>query len=274
MIGADPELFVADSRTQVPTPIVGLLGGTKAEPMPMDGLADGFAYQEDNVMVEFNIPPAEGADEFVSNIRTGLGYIENLVRTSHGLAPMRAGEVLFSEDALATPQASMFGCSAEYDAYGQGVQVPVVNPDSLVDGHGAWRFAGGHVHLGYNAEGDIPPFAVAQLCDVWIGLSSVGVDPQRQRRSLYGQAGRFRPTAYGMEYRTLSNYWLWDEEAMETVATGAARVVWMVENQMDVLLAAYKQIPWPDVARAINTDDAQLARELRRFCRNLNLGGL
>ena len=55
-IGADPECFIVvrdKHNGDTPYPIVGMLGGTKDNPLV---IADGYAVVEDNVMAEFNIP--------------------------------------------------------------------------------------------------------------------------------------------------------------------------------------------------------------------------
>ena len=58
-IGADPELLLL-TATGLPKSAIGLIGGTKQNPKPF-----GIGHvQEDNVMVEFNIPPANNRHEF------------------------------------------------------------------------------------------------------------------------------------------------------------------------------------------------------------------
>ena len=59
-IGADPEILLRDSDYLYRS-VEGLIGGTKNAPVPIEGLPSGFGAQEDNVMLEFNIPPATTA---------------------------------------------------------------------------------------------------------------------------------------------------------------------------------------------------------------------
>lgn len=47
--------------------------------------------------------------------------------------------------------------------------------------------------------------------DLYLGVPSVLIDPDTRRRSLYGKAGCFRLTDYGVEYRVLSGYFIKDE---------------------------------------------------------------
>jgi hypothetical protein len=49
------------------------------------------------------------------------------------------------------------------------------------------------------------------LMDLFLGVPSIFMDTDKtapRRRTLYGQAGRFRVKPYGMEYRSLSSFWL------------------------------------------------------------------
>jgi hypothetical protein len=50
-----------------------------------------------------------------------------------------------------------------------------------------------------------------RLMDIFVGMASVPFDQdplQVERRKHYGRAGEFRIKPYGIEYRTLSNFWL------------------------------------------------------------------
>ena len=44
--------------------------------------------------------------------------------------------------------------------------------------------------------------------DYTLGLDSLLLDSDTRRRSMYGRAGSFRFKEYGIEYRTLSNFWI------------------------------------------------------------------
>ena len=71
-VGSDAELFIYNKEG--PFPICGLIGGTKQDPLPvMEG--NGYAVQEDNVLLEFNIPPASSALEFQTSITKMLSFL-------------------------------------------------------------------------------------------------------------------------------------------------------------------------------------------------------
>lgn len=266
-VGTDPELFLKDTRHGGVVPVCGLLGGKKDAPLAITKLGSGYAVQEDNVMAEFNIPPTNDPEEFSWSVGRMIGEVRDLVRTRVPHLDIDYGSArLFPYAALESPQARLFGCSPDYNAHASGEPYRRVNPRELETPDGAWRFAGGHIHISY--EADIPPHVVAQFCDVFLGLPSVGLDKQGERRSLYGQAGRFRPTSYGIEYRTLSNFWIFDSVLCQDLASRALDVGLMVEQQVRRLQPLYHEIPWIDVQAAINTENETLAADLLAYARN------
>lgn len=265
-IGADPEFFILNRATREPHPICGLLGGHKDAPAPMTGLPKGFFHQEDNVMAEFNIPPVNNSiSAFYENIRAGLHYIMEKINKGTSMYEFSTScEHLFPITQLKMyPNAFEFGCSPDYDGHDSGLVIPAPNTDKLTDGTGQWRFAGGHIHFGYSV--DIPPFIMAQFCDLFIGLASLGYDSQKKRRALYGSPGRFRPTAYGLEYRTLSNFWLFDTSGLQSIWNGITRLEQLINRPVTQCQTLYGRIPWEDVKRAISSNDRDLGREISAY---------
>ena len=201
-IGADPELFFRNQDQLIS--IVGKLGGSKTNPMP---IGNGCAIQEDNVAAEFCVPPAETAASFVDSINFALSDLKTRAE-SLGLtlaALTASGE--FSKDQLNNRQARTFGCDPDFNAY-----TGSANPRPKADNK-LLRSAGGHVHVGTDKN----ILDVVQTLDLLLGVPSVIVDKDEERRKLYGKAGCFRPKPYGVEYRTLSNFWIWDNRTIEWV---------------------------------------------------------
>ena len=213
-------------------------------------------------MLEFNIPPANQAARFSRRVREGLNYILGLVRTSlpHHELDIGACARVFSPEALDSAQAQVFGCSPDFNAHQQGQPWPTVKPIALECEGGAWRFAGGHVHIGYEAA--IPQFVAAAFADVFLGLPSVSLDQQGERRKLYGQAGRYRPTDWGLEYRTLSNFWIWSNDLSAQIGERAMRLGRLLEGEEATLQQLYAEVPWADVQSAINNEDEVMAADL------------
>jgi hypothetical protein len=230
----------------------------------MDGLAEGYAMQEDNVMVEYNIPPANSGNRFARRIADGLRHINHVVRTTGLPLELDIGACsrLFPHEELRNRQAAQFGCSPDFNAYQQGQPWPTIKPLLLEEPEGGWRFAGGHVHIGWERHTGMPDFIAAAFADVYLGLPSVSLDQQGKRRELYGQAGRYRPTEYGIEYRVLSNFWIWDEMLANDVGNRAYALGVFLEGDVNELQRLYAEIPWPDVQDAINNEDEDQAADL------------
>lgn len=82
--------------------------------------------------------------------------------------------------------------------------------------HYKFRYAGSHIHVGFDDEkirNEIhkDPYLFIKLMDIFVGLPNNFITDRNKeihRRKLYGQAGRFRKTDYGIEYRTLSSSWI------------------------------------------------------------------
>lgn len=262
-IGADPELFLVD-RAGHPVPACGLIGGTKERPIRMsEGLPPQYTLQEDNVMVEFNIPPSKNMGGFTNAVQTALEIIKQKVEKL-GYLLSDSPELVFSHRSLVSSQAKQFGCAPDFNAHAAGETYPRMNPEALRTKNGEWRFAGGHIHIGYTSN--VPPFVAASFADVFLGLRSVGHDIQHERRKHYGQPGRYRPTAYGIEYRTLSNYWLFDYGAACNLGTSAIMLgLFLQDTPINRIRSIYQGVPWVSVQEAIQGNDPTLASSIINF---------
>ena len=205
-IGADPELFLKDKHG-IFISSVGLIGGTKHQPRCIRD--DGCAVQEDNVAVEFNIPPASTVAQFIESVTFNLSYLTEEVRAK-GLSLAIEASAEFSEDQLQTPAAKVFGCDPDFNAWTKNYNSKPFSKNK------ALRSAGGHVHIGFDGE-DLDPFNVARAFDVFVVTPSILLDEDTRRRELYGKAGACRIKDYGVECRALSNFWLKSEELMSWV---------------------------------------------------------
>jgi hypothetical protein len=205
--GADPELLLTvaptpRARKRVPFPVCGKLGGTKAKPR----MVGDYGVQEDNVMAEYTIPVSEVPRRMFAHVRAGHDRVlSELNRDPEAprVYPHPECSLLFPEQILtaAGSQAMQFGCSPDFDAYDMGAPAAVVDPRALTTPAGAWRFAGGHIHFGYYEKyPDVPPFVMALLMDLFVGVQLASYERQGERRKYYGQPGRYRPTPYGIEY--------------------------------------------------------------------------
>jgi len=237
LIGADPEFFIKKKYGGYAS-AVGLIGGSKWEPKKID--EDGHAILEDNVAVEFNIKPASSFDEFRSSIHKVLDHIRGILP---GYEFSKESAVSFPQEELMTPEAQMFGCEPDFDAWRECVnEKPCADDKNL-------RSAGGHIHVGSDLAIS-NPVAVIRAMDLFLGVPSTQLDAGTLRRELYGKAGCFRAKSYGTEYRTLSNFWIFDDSLIQWAFDGTQRALEFVEkgNTIDVA-DGYR------IQRCINTNN-------------------
>lgn len=239
-VGHDAEVFATTPTGEV-TSAIGRIGGTKECPL---SVPDG-ALQEDNVLAELNIHPAYTEQEFiertVSVMHTLASFIDGVsIQSSH----------LFTKDQLKSfgPGAVRMGCDPDYDSYTR-TKKQTPSPFNLM------RAAGGHIHVELSVKGDASlNYKVARSMDVYMGMPSIIMDKDVARRQMYGQAGSMRHKPYGVEYRTLSNFWLQSTILMSWVYNAAVLSVDKVDS--------FEDEDWYDpqiVKDIINTGDVDRA---------------
>jgi len=200
-IGADPEFFLKREGKHVSA--IGIIGGSKTNPRLME--REGFGLLEDNVAVEFNIAPAHNHEQFIEHIH----YVMQSLRDE--LPPIfefsHESAVLFDNEELQHPQAQEFGCEPDYNAWTRKMNPRPCAADQTL------RSAGGHIHVGVEGV-DAAEFIRAM--DVYVGVPATKLDKHgKMRRQLYGKHGCYRPKPYGAEYRTLSNFWIFDDSLIK-----------------------------------------------------------
>jgi hypothetical protein len=244
--GADPELFLRAIDTNFPVTSIGLIGGTKKEPRQLGG---GFALQEDNVTVEFNIPPAENKEKFIASIEYVLGYLRAELEPK-GLKLDISATMDFEIADLQHPQAQELGCEPDTNAWtGRNNPRPRA-PETL-------RSSGGHLHIGYENPTIEVSTEIIKAHDLFCGVGSLVYDADVRRREIYGKAGACRFKGYGVEYRTLSNFWIKSPELMALMYEQSEKAVDFVN--------AGKTIDryWGNkIIRCINNGDMGLLAEI------------
>lgn len=249
-IGADPELFIIDEKTKKVISSVGKIPGEKGNPYVSDDMPTGFGLETDNILAEFNIPPVSDEASFINNIEYMKQYIDKFVKNlnpDYGI--LCAASKTVDKSQLQSPQAQLFGCDVDYNAY---TEAPNPKPEGSKTN---LRSAGFHIHIGYeNPNIDMSVLLVKYL-DMYLGVPSVIYDKDKRRRSLYGKAGCFRLTSYGVEYRVLSSAMMKDVETL--------RFVW--RQLQKALLAASRGERLVDseyVIKAINESNVDLAQRI------------
>lgn len=244
-LGADPEFFATRNNKIISAE--GLIGGTKNDPIPMN--KKGFFMQEDNVMVEFNIPPSESKQEFIDNIEHAKQYLETLLSLK-GCGVSYTSSHEFKEEELQTENARLFGCSPDFNVYLSSSNPPI-SADGLFH-----RFAGGHIHVGFDYKNYRDQEALVLALDITLGLPSIFLDQDNLRRQYYGKAGTCRIKDYGIEYRTPSNFWLKDSDSIGWIYDKVTEA-FAIKNNISLF---NDQLPL--VKEAIDNGDKILASEI------------
>lgn len=209
-VGSDSELFLTNSEGES-VPVCGLVGGTKEEPIPVLD-KPGFAVQEDNVMLEFNIPPASSAKEFSQDMSRMLDYLKERMKEKNlTLNPESLAQ--FKELSLIEhPQAMVFGCQPDLCVWTRSINEPTSHEMMsfpTLNGVVSYRVAGAHVHVSFTCAGEESSLVEKELmvkaldCYVGLPLTIISSMKDRDRRKFYGRAGAFRIKPYGIEYRVL-----------------------------------------------------------------------
>lgn len=251
-IGADPELFVGIDDTLVSAH--GMVEGTKEKPFPVDG----GAVQVDGMALEFNINPAKTEDEFYVNIQTVLGGLRRLVPNSVEFKIQPVANFGAEYIAQQPEEAVELGCEPDFNAYTNDVNP---TPNAQAD----FRTAAGHVHIGIDRElTEVQRLQLVILCDLFLGLPSLELDTDTKRRELYGRAGCFRAKPYGIEYRTLSNYWLASEEMTREVYDGAVFAANNIDNFVEIFsyIKDKTGVHYTEIEGIINRSDRDLAMQV------------
>lgn len=178
--------------------------------------ADAVAFR-DGFMVELNVKPQETALALVRAVQQGIRGVNKLLPSKWELATNAAITINPKKDLRAAPPDVLhFGCTPSYCAYSGQRKVVSADPMTLT-----MRCAGAHMHFsasvkeietgsfGWLMDPDSHRLFIRML-DAAIGLPLARIyhaKGQYERRTLYGQAGEYRPQEYpdgslGLEYRT------------------------------------------------------------------------
>lgn len=199
--GSDPEGFF--ERDEV------IIGSEKL--IPEGGLVD--MYQKfvvrDGIQFELNPPPMLSIESFGSCIASALKLLKTRMRQYPDVKLNWSGlvEVGRAELDSLSEESRVLGCEPSKNAYGD---FPIT-----IDGETyTKRSAGGHFHFGILGMFNYDLINIQRLVpylDIFVGNTGVLFDRDPgapERRANYGRAGEYRLPPHGLEYRTLSNFWL------------------------------------------------------------------
>lgn len=249
-IGADPEMFIINTKTGEVVSAIGLIPGEKGHPWVDPNWFEGFGLEIDNILAEYNIPPVSRKEDFISAINFMKDYIDAYVKkTNPDYGILCASSKMVPEDQLDNPIAKLFGCCPDFNCY---TGAPNPRPKGEMTN---LRSAGFHVHYGYENPDIDTSVEMVKYFDVFLGLMSLFFDTDRKRRSLYGKAGCYRLTSYGVEYRTLSSKMGETDETIGLIYDGVLAATQAYEIGLHINCQ-------PDVITAINNSDVQMARAI------------
>jgi phiEco32-like amidoligase-type 2 protein len=202
MFGSDPEGFLNERNDVIGSELVIPDGGIQT---------NGGRIVRDGVQFELHPLPEPTVAGLGHNLSRILTVLEQTANRA-GKQLNFSGLVTVKEKQLQrlAPESQVLGCAPSENIY----DVPPIDVDGRTYRK---RSSGGHIHLGMTAPIYIPEEGVdhrqraVALLDVLVGNTGVMLDRDkgaRERRKNYGRAGEHRRPEHGLEYRTLSNFWL------------------------------------------------------------------
>lgn len=266
-LGCDPEFFFRKGGEVV---------GAETF-LPKDGLkVDSYnKFIIDGVQAELNPAPNTCRISLSSNITACFRVLQRKIKESGGDISCDFGRAIeISKEKLGelSEEAKKFGCAPSQSIYSTETEIKIqeVNPEEY-----RVRAAGGHIHFGYDGyANDRLKKALkedykrtVELLDIICGNTCVLVDRDPgniERRKMYGRAGEYRLPKHGLEYRTLSNFWLTAYPLMSLAfGLGRTAVNAMADaKHYDLFYNEFtSKVKQKNIHDAINNNDFDMAME-------------
>jgi hypothetical protein len=272
--GSDPELMLFDRQANKIVSAIPVLQHDKHNPID---LGNGYKVYSDNVLLEAQLPPAKDKRGFIGSLQTVLRLIQRQLGDRYLLVAQASH--IYDEKELGPKPAVMhgelpveweIGCNPSLNVY----EKRAFKPEPFSDGLRTGSF---HIHLG-NADWRLPDppskklllmsskEEAIRLLDIFVGCASVLFDRDESapaRRALYGRAGEFRTTDYGIEYRVLGNYVLRSPALVELVVDLVDHVLNTMRNNLegDIISSVHEDT----VRHAIDDYDTKTAECVLRL---------
>lgn len=250
-IGSDFEMFVWDDDLDKIIPCPLSFGGTKVKPL---SIGNGCARQQDCVATEFNIPPANTKQEFIDYINyckeKGEEILQELDPAYQLVA--KSSNIFDPEDLAKSDIYNVFGCSSSINAWSQESR------EANAEDAGNLRSTGFHVWIGIEDENFTADhlFRIIKSMDLFLGLPSLFIDEDNDRRKIYGHAGDCRykkkNDLHLLEYRSLGGYLLNSDELIGYVYDQTIKAIEYGMNLDNFI---------PEIEDVINSQNRELAME-------------
>lgn len=270
-LGADPEFFILSKKNE------NIIESNKV--LPENGISLGSGDSKvtiDGVQAELNPYPSlcrqGAAKQYVELFRKLAGVLSKKNAFLHATSMVHLTKEELDE---LSEESKRFGCESSLNSYTGTESEIKVDPSKY-----GYRSAGGHIHIGMRLKIRFhdyvkkhPKFLVS-LLDLILGNTCVMIDRddnQIERRKVYGRAGEYRLPVHGLEYRTLSNFWIRNYQLMSMVygftrfATNIAYNIYMDESPGNMKgYSEYREIlslvNEDDIQKAINTNNFDMAK--------------
>jgi len=240
-LGCDPEIFVSQKGK--------IVSFADFFPIPkrMAVSRGDVTFHCDNVAVEFGIQPAKTVKAFRKMIKDAIEVVEEFISPKNLSLCKEKDTHQFNKEDLKHPLSQRAGCALDFDAWLNGKP----NPKPCLE-ETTLRCVGGHIHIGDIKITDMPRFV--RCLDLFVGIPLLAHEKKSERRKLYGKAGAFRTKIYGVEYRTPSNNWVFDENLQE-----------IIFEQVQAAVNDYKTLNISEEVRdIINTGDIERAKSVSK----------
>lgn len=230
-LGSDPEFIVVDEKG-TPVAMCGLFGGTKEIPEPITELGEGYFKSEDNVLIEFNVPPSDTVKKLLGHINKCIKYANKEVKKinpGYKVSFLSSGEFDVSHR-----QAQVFGCDPSYSVIRGNIESFRPDPSAV----GKLRSSACHIHFGINVLEKVTKDNFILLCDLYLGIPSLIVDNTEdavRRKHIYGNLSDFRISKHTIEYRTLGTSILNYPDFLETQIQKLSDAIGVINPQEYIL---------------------------------------
>jgi hypothetical protein len=273
-MGGDPEYFVADSNGKILNADAFFPG--KENPIKVKSRRENVQSELffDGIQAEMAVAYSTCREYLADNIRWCWEAALAKIPSDHKIVLKPSAKIQREVIEQADPEARRFGCAPDFNAYTLTTNTPEMDASRH-----PFRYAGGHLHLGVPDKGyrtkDDPYLRMAtteeghlriiKFFDLLVTIPTLLLDNgpgARRRRSKYGKAGCFRPTPYGVEYRTPSCWWL-KSPLTVSIVYGLARLAWtVVALGMDGAFAQAVGADEETVSGCINESDVSTVKKL------------
>jgi hypothetical protein len=272
-MGGDPEFFISNSKGKILNADAFLPG--KDKPLMVkanDGRESKLFF--DGIQAEMAVSFNVCREYLIDNIKRCWKELLDHIPKGHKIVLKPSAKIQKSIIEKADPEARIFGCAPDFNAYTLSTNTPEMDASSH-----PFRYAGGHLHFGVPcldimkekdglfkvAATEQGHLRIVKLLDLLVTIPTLLLDNgpgSIRRRSKYGKAGCFRPTPYGVEYRTPSCWWLKSPMTV-SIVYGLGRLAWTIARlNLDKEFFDLIKTDEETISGCINESDVEIVKKI------------